>query len=66
MNGRSICFVILFVLYTFAAHAIYARLNPDAPLPTPEDAARAARLVMAAGLLTYVVAAVAVGVVAWR
>jgi len=41
-------------------------LNPDAPLPTPEDAARAARLVMAAGLLTYVVAAVAVGVVAWR
>ncbi|MEF8812357.1 MAG: CobD/CbiB family cobalamin biosynthesis protein [Halovenus sp.] len=41
-------------------------LNPTASLPTPGDASRAVRLVTAAGLLTYLVAAVAVGVVAWR
>jgi len=41
-------------------------LNPTSPLPTPEDATRAVRLVTAAGLLTYLAAAVAVGVVPWR
>jgi adenosylcobinamide-phosphate synthase len=41
-------------------------LNPTASLPTPGDASRAVRLVTAAGLLTYLVAALAVGVTAWR
>lgn len=40
-------------------------LNPAGELPTVEDATRAVRLVTAAGVLAYAVAALAVGVGAW-